>query len=41
VGFLFSAGKRVFLQGVFTKAAFLSWYFDGENVVECVINVVD
>jgi hypothetical protein len=32
--------KGAFLQGVFRKTAFLSWYLDGENVVECVLNVV-
>jgi hypothetical protein len=32
--------KGAFLHGVFRKTALSSWYFDGENVVECVLNVV-
>jgi hypothetical protein len=29
-----------FLRGVLEIAGVLWWYFDGENVVECVKNVV-
>jgi hypothetical protein len=30
----------VFLWGILRKRVFLWWFFDGENVVECVVNVV-
>jgi hypothetical protein len=31
---------RVFLRGVLEKTGGWTWFFDGENVVECVVNVV-
>ena len=30
----------LFLRGVLEKVAFSTWFFAGENVVECVVNVV-
>jgi hypothetical protein len=30
----------VFFKGILQKRVFLWWVFDGENVVECVVNVV-
>jgi hypothetical protein len=31
---------RAFLRGVVGKTVYRMWFFDGENVVECVFNVV-
>jgi hypothetical protein len=28
------------LRGVLENTVFSTWFFDGENVVECVVNVV-
>jgi hypothetical protein len=36
----FPGGERLFLQGVFENSGVLLWCFCGENVVECVQNVV-
>jgi hypothetical protein len=36
-GFVVFAGV---FEGCFRKRAFLVWCFGGENVVECVVNVV-
>jgi hypothetical protein len=30
----------VFLRGVLRNSRFWSWFFDGENVVACMVNVV-
>jgi hypothetical protein len=30
----------VFLLGILRKGSVWRWFFDGENVVECVVNVV-
>jgi hypothetical protein len=30
----------VFFEGCFRKSTFSVWCLDGENVVECVVNVV-
>jgi hypothetical protein len=30
----------LFLRGVLEKVVCRTWFFDGENVVECVVNVV-
>jgi hypothetical protein len=30
----------LFLRGVLENTVFWTWFFDGENVVECVVNVV-
>jgi hypothetical protein len=30
----------VFLRGVLENVGVWTWFFDGENVVECVVNVV-
>jgi hypothetical protein len=29
-----------FFRGVLGKVAFSAWFFDGENVVVCMVNVV-
>jgi hypothetical protein len=36
----FSSVLRAFLRGVLGKVGGWMWFFDGENVVECVVNVV-
>jgi hypothetical protein len=36
----FGGGVVVFLWGILRKRVFLWWFFDGENMVECVVNVV-
>jgi hypothetical protein len=36
----FWAGSCGVLQGILRKRVFLWWFFAGENVVECVVNVV-
>jgi hypothetical protein len=33
-------GVVVFLRGILRKKGVLRWFFDGENVVECMVNVV-
>jgi hypothetical protein len=41
LGLFFSgAGVFVFLLGILRKRDVWRWFFDGENVVECVVNVV-
>jgi hypothetical protein len=35
-----NGGKGLFLLGVFGKYVCRAWCFGGENVVECVVNVV-
>jgi hypothetical protein len=32
--------EAVFLLGVLQKTVCRTWFFDGENVVECCVNVV-
>jgi hypothetical protein len=39
-GVIFLAGEVWFLLGVLRKTAFSSWFFGGENVVDCVVDVV-
>jgi hypothetical protein len=29
----------LFFGGVFENTVFWTWFFDGENVVDCVVNV--
>jgi hypothetical protein len=36
----FGGGISVFLLGVLAKTGGRTWFFDGEFVVECVVNVV-
>jgi hypothetical protein len=36
----FCDGEEVFLQGFLRKAVFSVWFFGGEVVVNCVVNVV-
>jgi hypothetical protein len=38
--FFLPYGGMVFLQGVFRKSVVLVWCFCGENVVDCMVNVV-
>jgi hypothetical protein len=35
-----SADLWAFLRGVLAESVFWVWFFDGEVVVECVVNVV-
>jgi hypothetical protein len=37
---IFPAGILVFLLGILRKRRVWMWFFGGENVVECVVNVV-
>jgi hypothetical protein len=37
----FLEAKSWFLLGVRRKTVFLAWFFAGENVVNCVVNVVN
>jgi hypothetical protein len=39
--FFYRAGGRAFLQGFLEKSRCGEWCFDGEVVVECVVNVVN
>jgi hypothetical protein len=36
----FGRGVVVFLRGILRKQGVSWWFFGGENVVECVVNVV-
>jgi len=36
----FIRGERAFLQGVLQKSGCRTWFFDGNCVVKCVVNVV-
>ncbi len=40
IGGFFVRGVVVFFREFCEKRCFLWWFFDGENVVECVVNVV-
>jgi hypothetical protein len=37
---IFLGGSCGVLQGILQKMVFLWWFFDGENVVECMVDVV-
>jgi hypothetical protein len=36
----FGAGSCGVLRGILRKTGVLRWFFDGVNVVECMVNVV-
>jgi hypothetical protein len=39
--YFFLVAKSWFLLGVLQKTAFSVWFFAGENVVDCMVNVVN